>query len=787
MSNLEVICPNIENLEEDEFLKFAYSPKNLPPIKTRVQLIKILYQVLGYDLDKSTLLFLADESEKKLCLAPAGGCKTTTLTAGLVLEKLWRKDGKGRLIRGRSIVCMVYNRHNVSDVEKRHAELVNKLKASGIKGVEHLDNELKVCTVHSFCAEWLQEYEARLGLVGYDLITEDSSKTSIMTSAVKAQIRKFGDVFKLEDINIQDMLSLYNYVRERMIDYSEMSSVDKFIDLNLPIEFVSKVFTLYDANKKIKRKYDYTDLLTIFYKLVTENDDVVERIGETYSMFCADEVQDLTPIIREIIKTITKNKPLTFIGDDDQCIYPFRGADPQNILKFTEHFEGGRVFLLRTNRRCPSNVVELGKFILSMNKNRYNKTIDSINPEGSITYKAYRDRIGQFSNVVKMIKSMSDEERGNTCICYRNSSSSITLSNMLVNDNIHFYLLKGINPFDYGLYKAVFDVLEALLIGVSKKMLFKLYKALPITKQEMADALKYDPVKDKGTDGTDVIEMDKIDFGSKMVNQKFVSAWKLLIAINKSIGSVTLDKYFPALFNCIRSYFWQGMVKYLNMDIDVDNEITESIYKYFNAPVIYIQKRDEHEKQQAIMKRDQFRKTGVALSTFHSLKGLEFKNVILVDLQESIFPNSQSINMKPYPIETKQELLESEARLLYVAVTRAKQNLIMCYSQQDPTCWIPKMIEHTKSEKTNEVSLLHSVKPLDQSDYFDDLELDLEDPTAEPEPNKVVFEEIVPSPITVDKIVTSEKSNEEIYEVHDDKEPVPNVQFRSMLRNKFFK
>ena len=792
--NYDFDLPDFDKVSEEDLIDLAQSYGHLPRAKVRAQIIHIIYEILGYNLEPDLFYFLIDETEKQLCLAPAGGGKTTTMCIKIILQQLWRKLEDDKLVSARSIVCLVYNKANINDVKKRHSELLYQLKTSGVKGFEKVETGIKVCTVHSFCQEWLSMYEGLAGIVGYRLVTDDSSKNKLMESAIKQQIKKHGNFIEQDKVSTSKLLELYNYLRETMMPYERMTETDKFIDLNLPVEFIQSCFETYDAVKKMTRQYDFTDSLTMFYDLIKNHEEVRERIQRNYSYFTADEVQDLTPIIMKIIVLLTEGKPLVCIGDEDQCIYSFRGANPKNILKFNNIFKNSRIFLLRTNRRCPDKIVDMAKSVISLNHNRFDKEILSLKTGGSIKFKSYRDRLTQFDNVIKLVEGMSEDERNNTCISYRNSATCVTIADAFIEKGIHFHILKGLNPFDYPLYKAVREVMQALQAAVSKKALCSLYKALPLKRAELAEFLGYDLQKDKPKDGKDFIRMEDVDFGKRGLNPNLSRAWKFLIFLRDHLKDEPLKNYFPMLLNNIRDYYWNFRVKSENRDLQVDSAMTHSVLNYYMKNKSYMERNQEYENQIRVIKRDAVNYNGVALSTFHSQKGLEWDNVIMVDLQESIYPNIPFIESKPYPQEVKEELLETEVRLFYVAITRSKKNLWLFYSAEDPTNYVTYLInKYRKEEEDNKdsnsrLSNLNSmeISKVDETNPKEDeiIDLSLDSPSGKDDNGLVSIEEVKTVKLNSEDIIVKSPLGDKETKVN--LAPQSN-NFKNMLRGRFLK
>lgn len=727
MNKLEVVCPNIDDLPLDEVLTYANDSKDVCKKSSRVTIIKLIYKVLGYNLEPDLLLALVDETEKQLMLAPAGGAKTSTANVKIILEKLYRKSKlhPGKKISGDNILFLVYNNQNVNDVKNRHTELVTRIKTSGIQDIDYLDSSLNVSTIHSFCKMWIETYERECQMEGFKLML-DESKDILMKSAIKVQIKKFGYAFSESDISTSNLLSIYNLMRETMIDFDRIEEIDKFIDLGLEVDFVKAIFTTYDNVKRRQRRYDHTDSLTKFYELISQNETVLSNIKSNYEYMVCDESQDLTPIMIKIIKLLSKDINLVMIGDDDQAIYGFRGAATDNILKFTSYFPDGRVFLLKTNRRCPKNVVELGNSVLGMIGNRYNKDIRSIKSNGKIEFRGYAERKGQILSILKILEGMTDKEKSETCICYRNKSSCVMLVDTLVDRGMHFHILSGVQPYKYKLFLTVIEILRALNSGNNKKLLCNLYKCLPITKDKMADLLNYDLKEDKPTDGKGIMNLNDIDFGKMIYNQSSNNAINFLKSISKNIGTASLNSYIPNLILQIKKYYWDSTCKYLKYDLEEDVEFTKSILKYFDVNKTFMEKYNEYERDINVIKSDQLGMKGICISTFHSLKGLEKDTVIIMDLAESIFPNSSYIEMKPYSEENKQALKDSETRLLYVAITRTKQTLYLYYRKEDPSIYISVLLNSNMDTKmatsinTSELDKLTAIETLEVVDDDED-------------------------------------------------------------------
>lgn len=736
--SLRVSYENVDDFDIDKILSIVTESNLVPKAKNRFKLLELIYtKIFNFSLEKDLILSVLDESNHKMILAPAGSGKTTTIAgAEIILQKLCRKsvltDG---LIQGGNMLYLVYNKGNVKDIKARHTELVSKVRLSGMTGIEYLNDDLNVSTLHSFCSSWILEpaYMKMCKLERNNLITDEGEELNLMFNAANTVIKSNPYGITMKEISTSNLTGLYNYKRESLLDFDDLELNDKFIDLNLPIELIEKIFNTYEITKKMKKKYDYTDQLLIFNNLISgvydsnnEHIQILDRLNRCYEYIAADELQDFTPLMMEILVKISKKVRLTCIGDDDQSLYEFKGADCNNILKFQDRYPDSKVFLLKTNRRCPKNIVDLSKFVISSNKNRFMKDIKSVKPSGVIEYRPYSDRRGQLLSVINEIKSMSDLEKSSTCICYRNQSCSSELSNLLMESGIHFHILSGIQPFSYGLYRTMVEILRMLSSGSSKVLNLNLYKCLPITKDEVNRALQYDPIKRVFKDNNYIMHLSEIDFGNKHNNQTFSNNLNWLIYVSKNIESMKLSEYFPRLLTMVKSYYWDYLVNVTKLDTETDKSFTNSVSRYFNVEKPFPVKFIEYERDKASIEQDQRGSKGVCISTFHSLKGLEFDNVILIDLQESIFPNSAGIDSRPYPSNIKMKLKEGENRLFYVAITRPRKKLIMYYHKTDPSLFITRILGSYKPE-TDVLSAKSLNLEMETSNSFSKKREDLED------------------------------------------------------------
>ena len=692
---------NIAEMSEEEIIALCDSFGTHKSPKVRAKIVKLIYKdILRFDLSKDLFYVLVDSAKETLVLAPAGGGKTTTMGVNAALVKAYgysKFTNSGR-VPGDRILSLVYTKDNVKDVIDRHTSVVSKLNALEIESLT-LDYNLNCSTIHSFCYKWVVKepnYSSFLGISGFQLFDEVSQMSSIESLASKICEKRQVELPK--QFKASSFLSLYNYMAETYAELIDLENSNMFLDLGLPMEIVSELIMRYEKRKSLIRKLDQTDLLTNFIKLMDTNPEARKRIQEYYDYIIADEVQDFTPMLKDILRSIIgEHTRLSCIGDDDQAIYGFRGADYKNALNFKDIFPNAKILSLSTNRRCPSNILSMANSVIRLNKNRYDKVMTGIKGPGKISFNGYNDRIGQYMSIVSLLKNMNDKELSNTIVSSRENLFSLPLSILMYQANLDFYTSKGYGPFDYGLFNAITKVMSAVTSGGSKRSLINLYRVMPISRKEMCQALNYDPEKDEFLDGKSYVDIDKIQFDkSRLNNPKFVTIYKNIIYLARNVENLECRQYMPGLINMIKKYYWNFISQNSKMPVEIA-EFCEDFYgQLFNTSKTYKEKLAEVLQFKDRISKNLSKKTGVMLSAFHSMKGLEADNIILCDLAESIFPNFSGIDFRPYDAQTKQELKEEETRLCYVALTRSKQNLWLFYSKHDPSYYISFLMDSSK-------------------------------------------------------------------------------------------
>lgn len=689
---------NITEIPVDEVWKMVKDPKGYsgPSPRVRLNYVKMLYDVLGLELTSDAALATIAMHQSTLILAIAGGGKTTLVHVKALLFKLIlsSKFRKGKKMSGKEILYLVYNRHNVPDAEKKHEQMVHRLMAAGIKGLE-IDSDLHVRTMHSFCEFWRKQYAARLGLVGFTAFRDENESLAAMTRAIRIAYKMLQE-HESPVATAKNLLALYTYSKESMKDINELQYTDKFIEIGLPVYVVEKCFERYEASKALKRKYDYCDILTKVCDLLENDEKVLTQIQTYYSTIFADEVQDFTPVMWKILRLLTNNGTyLNCIGDEDQNLYNFRGADIYELLNFKQNFADSSVYTLVHNRRCCDVILNEARDVISQNTLRFEKKIVGLKSGGVLEFKPYNTIEGQIYSVVETLSKLSQDEQWNSVICFREHACSRLLIDCLEERKMRFNSLQGVLPFSHEIYRHLISILNALEAPYNRDASLNLYKVLPCSKAQLAEVMGYDVTKGKFCKEVERRHFAEYDYGKLLEIRGMLDTLKELIEISRMIATEPMSMYFDRIFELFYRYFWDFM-KQQHDDIACDDIFEERAKKFFRSDKTFSEFFDAYTKRISTCRRNNEVKAGITVSTFHGLKGLEFDRVYAIFLNEDIFPNFSLIDSKEYPDEVKKELRESETRLWYVTLTRAKEYFCGYYFKAHPSCYV---LDHFDREK----------------------------------------------------------------------------------------
>ena len=599
--------------------------------------------------DKQKEAVLATEGPC-LVIAGAGSGKTKVLThkiAYLLSEKN---------VKPWNILSITFTNKAANEMKQRVEKLVGEAS-----------QEMWLGTFHSICVRILRRFIDRIGFDTTFLIFDSTDQRTLVKECIKS--------IGLDDKLFTDR-SVLSEISNGKNDMLEPKAYQVKYNGDFRKEKIGEVYELYQKKLKENNALDFDDIINYTIKILTENPDVLEYYTEKFKYVLVDEYQDTNKAQFMLVSILaSKYGNITVVGDNDQGIYSFRGADITNILNFEKDFPGSRIVKLEQNYRCTGNILKAANAVIKNNENKYDKKLWTENEEGKLPciYKA-EDEYDEASYIVKQINMLKMEEYlklSDFVILYRMNSQSRAIEDIFRRENIPYKIIGGLKFYErkeikdiIAYLRLIFNTSDNLSLkriinepkrGIGKTSLDNIQDISDKTGKSMYEIIKYaeqyelNRVKANSIQFVEVIEELR-----KQVNQ---------IPISELI-KLTLNKtgYVKALENentIEAESRIQNLEEFLTVAIEFEEQMAENTLAEFLESISLTSDIDNMEESEDT----------VTLMTLHSAKGLEFPVVFLVGMEEGIFPGYKSIG------EIKE--LEEERRLFYVGITRAMQYLYL--------------------------------------------------------------------------------------------------------------
>ncbi len=591
-----------------------------------------------------------------LILAGAGSGKTRVLThriAYLIGE---------RGVNPWNILAITFTNKAAEEMRQR----VDNLVGFGAESVW-------VSTFHSACVRILRRFIDRLGYENHFTIYDtDDQKTLIKEVCRKVDVDT--KVFKE-----RSLLSAISSAKNEMIlpDEFELNAGGDFAKMK-----IAKVYREYEAQMRANNALDFDDLLVKTVQLLQTQPDVLESYQERFRYIMVDEYQDTNTVQFQLVSLLAgKYKNLCVVGDDDQSIYKFRGANIRNILDFEHEFPDAKVIKLEQNYRSTGNILNAANSVIANNRGRKDKSLWTENGEGELI------RLRQFDTAFDEADFIGEDIKGavrqggsynDSAVLYRTNAQSRLLEEKFIAMNIPYKIVGGVNFY---------------------------------ARREIKDLLAYLKTIDNGRDDVAVrriINVPKRGIGLTTINriqesatERGIGFYEALLAPGLIAGvgrSATKLDSFAALIEYFKTLAEEmnitdllqeviektGYIESLeNEDKEEAKTRKENIDELISKAATYeesCQDKDEKATLSGFLEEvalvadidslDEDQEY-VVLMTLHSAKGLEFPRVYLAGMEDGLFPGYMSINAGD------REELEEERRLCYVGITRAEQELTL--------------------------------------------------------------------------------------------------------------
>jgi DNA helicase-2/ATP-dependent DNA helicase PcrA len=523
-------------------------------------------------------------------------------------------------------------------------------------------------TFHSFGNSILRKYAPHMGLApGFAIMDRADAEAAI--SILRKEIhagpkhRSFPRKHTLANIfsrAVNKMTTIEDVVYD---DYAHLSS---------DMEAIALIFQAYQNHKREHQLLDFDDLLVYLQQLLKGHPDIRERIASSYRYIMVDEYQDTNKIQAEILYLLTGvHQNIMVVGDDSQSIYAFRGANFRNIMEFPKMFPGTRIITLEENYRSVQPILNLTNVIIDQAMEKYSKTLFTRREGGSTpVLVSARDENSQSLFVVHKIQELIDQgvALNQIAVLFRAGFHSFDLEIELNREQMPFIKVGGFRFVESAHIKDVLAHLRVIANPHDRiswyRILLLINKIGPTTAQKVFEA-----IRNEGSGYTGLLTVNSTGGalkGLKRLKELFAQIDSFPMSVVK-MGEAVVKHYLPILKerhddHPKREKDLEQLLAIMERYDNLGNFLTDMALEPPNTSV-----GDTFAAESAAKDR-------LVLSTVHSAKGLEWHTVFIIWALDGRFPSAQSIY--------KAEDLEEELRLMYVAATRARENLYFTYPGQ---------------------------------------------------------------------------------------------------------
>lgn len=584
-----------------------------------------------------------------LVLAGAGSGKTTVLVnriAYMISEKH---------IRPWNILAITFTNKAAREMKDR----IERLLGDTAK-------DMWIGTFHSVCVRILRSC---IDLLGYrrDFVIYDTADTK---TVMKECLREL-DIDE-KSFPVRNVLSIISNAKNDLMDAATFENVYKS-DYRMSI--IAKIYYRYQTKLRKNNAVDFDDIILNTVKILSENPDVLSKYQDKFQYILVDEYQDTNNSQYLLINLLAQaNRNLCVVGDDDQSIYKFRGANIGNILNFEDDYSDVQKITLDQNYRSTQNILDAANSVISNNKGRMGKSLWTSNGNGNKVY-VYTgtNEYDEARYIARQIKKHFDEQGSfsDCAILYRTNAQSRVIEEMLMRESVPYKVLSGLRFYDR---KEIKDIIAYLRVVYNPNDDVSLARIINEPKRKIGNATlekARNIARKKETSLYDVISHadDYPEF--KTAIKKLLSFSEIIQSLIKLKDTVTIEDltgrilndtgYMPALVmedTTESKTRIENLGEFISVITEFEkNEETGNTLGEFLENISLVSDIDGYDENE----------DSAVLMTIHSAKGLEFPIVFLSGLEEGLFLGMRSME--------SDDDIEEERRLCYVAITRAKEQL----------------------------------------------------------------------------------------------------------------
>ena len=593
--------------------------------------------------------------------------KALLQTEGAVLVVAGAGSGKTRLLTHR-IAYLIKEKyvspHNILAITfTNKASKEMKERCDQIVGQE---GNVWISTFHSMCARILRKEIEALGDYTNNFTIysdQDSDKVfknifsnlKIDKDETKKSIMFHISNLKNNNLSIQEYEKLYSYLSN--------------------FDYIKKTYLMYENELKKANALDFNDLLNKTYELFVKCPNVLEKYQERFKYILVDEFQDTNKIQYDLVKLLAgKYKNIFVVGDEDQCIYTWRGANYNNIFDFQNDFENVKVFKLEQNYRSTKNILNLANELIKKNKSRIDKNLwtdksEGKKPEVRLVYDEREEAEIVAREIVDLVQN-EGYSYSDFAVLVRLNALTLPFEEKFLTYNISHRIYGGFKFYERAEIK---NLISYLRLFLNPRDDISFLRIINFPKRGIGDSA----IKTLTTIANEnelslmnlVLQSEKFELGA--LTKKLENFKKIYISLLSSYEDLTLSNFVEKVIKDfdIKSAYASGSEEDLERQLNINTFISAVQEFEKNNPGGTLLDFLESVTLVSDIDTMDSENNAVTIATIHSVKGLEFRYVFIVGLEEKIFPISRAYG--------KDEDMEEERRLMYVAITRAKENLML--------------------------------------------------------------------------------------------------------------
>ena len=616
-----------------------------------------------------------------LVFAGAGSGKTRVITNRIAYLII------GKNVNPENIMAVTFTKKAAGEMQERVTSLLDELNYSN-KGLPTIG------TFHSIGAMMLRANAKEIGLTrNFSIYDSDDSENVIKEILNEMKI-------DTKQIRPESIAHFIDTAKNEMISPEQFGyHYSGYIE-----DIASEIYPEYQKRLLAQNSVDFSDLLYLTVKLLEENEVVRKKYQELYRYILIDEYQDTNNAQYQFAKIISdKHKNICVVGDDDQGIYAWRGANIKNIQSFEDDFDGVSVIKLEQNYRSTKNVIEAAVNVIKQNNSRVDKVLWTDNNEGEkITIYQALDQEDEALYVMQQVKNLQQQmiPLKNIAVLYRTNYQSRAIEEALLKSGLPYKLVGGFRFYER---KEIKDIISYLRFCFNLKDELSLNRIINIPSRKMgpkAIADIHSLAKDIGITIGELVALaytvvnpeleDEILIGRKKI-EEVASAkdrWEKYTGVVNLFGNLYFTAQKETLLETIENVLKN--TKYIESFDDGSEQAEmqkENIQELKNVGSLYSNKygaksleiflNEVNLIEQEQGKNQDGTNNYLNLMTLHSSKGLEFDYVFMIGMEEGLLPHSRAF--------VDEGELEEERRLCYVGITRAKQKLFMTFAESRQT------------------------------------------------------------------------------------------------------